>query len=144
MAVPVTRVSSAPAAQPCTAISQRIMALPYILALVGLGAGVLSGLFGVGGGIVIVPALIFFMKMTPQMATGTSLGALLLPVGALGALTYYRAGNLDLRASMLLAAGLFIGAFFGAHLANMASPMLLKRMFAVFLAGVAVRMWWSA
>lgn len=120
------------------------MALPYILALVGLGAGVLSGIFGIGGGIVIVPALIFFMKMTPQMATGTSLGALLLPVGALGALAYYRAGNLDLRASLFVAAGLFIGAFFGAHLANMASPMVLKRLFAVFLAGVAVRMWWSA
>ncbi len=120
------------------------MTTPYILALVGLAAGVLSGLFGIGGGVVIVPALMLFLKMQPQMATGTSLGALLLPVGALGALTYYRAGNLDMRASLFVAAGLFVGAFFGAHLANMASPMLLKRMFAVFLAGIAVRMWWTA
>ena len=70
---------------------------------IGLGAGVLSGLFGIGGGIVIVPALLFFAKMSPATATGTSLGALLLPVGALGAWEYYRNGNLDIRSSMLVA-----------------------------------------
>jgi uncharacterized membrane protein YfcA len=111
---------------------------------IGLGAGVLSGLFGIGGGIVIVPALLFFARMTPALATGTSLGALLLPVGALGAWEYWRNGNLDLRASLLLAAGLFCGVWFGARLNQMLSPVQAKRAFAVFLVLVAVRVWVTA
>ena len=111
---------------------------------IGLGAGVLSGLFGFGGGIVIVPALLYFAKMQPATATGTSLGALLLPVGALGAWEYYRNGNIDLRASMLLAVGLFFGAFLGAKLNQVLSPVQAKRIFAVFLVAVAVRLWVSA
>ena len=111
---------------------------------IGLGAGVLSGLFGIGGGIVIVPALLYFARMQPAMATGTSLGALLLPVGALGAWEYYRNGAIDLRASLLLAAGLFVGAFFGAKLNALLSPVQAKRAFALFLIVVAVRMWITA
>ena len=111
---------------------------------IGLAAGVLSGLFGIGGGIVIVPALLFFAKMQPATATGTSLGALLLPVGALGAWEYYRNGNLDVRASLLVAAGLFVGAFFGAKLNQVLSPVQAKRGFAVFLVFVAVRLWVTA
>lgn len=109
--------------------------------LVGLGAGVLSGLFGVGGGVLIVPALVFLAGMTSHSAVGTSLGALLLPVGLLGALAYYRSDNLDLRASLLIAAGLFVGAWFGARIALSLSAVNLTRAFAVFLALVAVRMW---
>lgn len=112
-----------------------------IFLLVGLGAGVLSGLFGVGGGVLIVPALIFLMGMTSHTAVGTSLGALLLPVGMLGAFAYYRSGNLELKASLLIAAGLFVGAWFGARIALSLSPVNLTRAFAVFLALVAVRMW---
>lgn len=108
---------------------------------IGLGAGVLSGLFGVGGGVLIVPALVFLRGMTPHAAVGTSLGALLLPVGILGALAYYRSGNLDFRASLLIALGLFLGAWFGARLALSLSPVHLTRAFAVFLVLVAVRMW---
>lgn len=108
---------------------------------VGLGAGVLSGLFGVGGGVLIVPALIFVVGMSSHMAVGTSLGALLLPVGLLGAVAYYRTGNLDLKASLLIALGLFLGAYFGARVALSLSAVHLTRAFAVFLALVAVRMW---
>jgi uncharacterized membrane protein YfcA len=109
--------------------------------IIGLAAGVLSGLFGIGGGVVIVPALLLIAKMSPLTATGTSIGALLLPVGALGAWEYYRTGNLDLRASLLLALGLFLGAFFGAKVAHMLTPVMLKRTFAVFLVLVAIRVW---
>jgi uncharacterized membrane protein YfcA len=109
--------------------------------IIGLAAGVLSGLFGIGGGVVIVPALLLLAHMSPLAATGTSIGALLLPVGALGAWEYYRTGNLDIRASMLLAVGLFFGAFFGAKLAQMFTPLMLKRAFAVFLVLVAIRVW---
>ena len=111
---------------------------------IGLGAGVLSGLFGIGGGIVIVPALLFFAKVSPSTATGTSLGALLLPVGALGAWEYWRNGHLNVRASLLIALGLFFGAWFGARLNQTLTPMQAKRTFAVFLVVVAVRMWASA
>jgi uncharacterized membrane protein YfcA len=108
---------------------------------IGLGAGVMSGLFGIGGGVVIVPALIYFARLAPVVATGTSLGALLLPVGALGAWEYWRHGNLNVRASLLIAAGLFVGAWFGARIAQGLSPLVLRRAFAVFLACVAIQLW---
>lgn len=110
---------------------------------IGLGAGVLSGLFGIGGGVVIVPALMFIARMQPTTATGTSLGSLLLPVGILGAMEYYRNGHLNVRAALLVALGLTIGALFGAKFAQTLEPVMLKRMFAVFLVLIAVRMWWS-
>jgi len=111
--------------------------------IIGFGAGVLSGLFGIGGGVLIIPALLFFAKMNPTMATGTSLGALLLPVGALGAWQYYRAGSLDMRASLWIALGLFVGAYFGAQIALALEPVVLKKMFAVFLVIIAIRLWVS-
>jgi uncharacterized membrane protein YfcA len=117
------------------------MTMLYIL--IGAGAGVLAGLFGIGGGVVIVPALLYFARMSPLTATGTSLGALLLPVGALGAWEYYRTGNLDIRAAMVIAVGLFFGAFLGAKLAHVLTAIQLKRAFAVFLVLVAVRVWTS-
>ena len=116
-----------------------LLVLPFLI--IGLGAGVLSGLFGIGGGIVIVPALLFFAKYQPQMATGTSLGALLLPVGALGAWQYWKAGDLEWRASLLIAVGLFFGAFVGARVAQQLPAPVLKKTFAVFLVLVAIQMW---
>jgi uncharacterized membrane protein YfcA len=109
----------------------------------GLAAGVLSGLFGIGGGVLIVPALIFFAKMPPQMATGTSLAALLLPVGALGAWEYYKKGNLNFAAGLWVALGLFAGAWVGAKLAQELSPVQLRRAFSVFLLLVAGKMWFA-
>jgi uncharacterized membrane protein YfcA len=114
-----------------------------VFLLIGLGAGVLSGLFGIGGGVVIIPALIYITRMQPQAATGTSLAALLLPVGALGAWEYYRAGNLNVAAGLLVALGLFVGAGLGAKLSLELSPTALRRAFAVFLALIAVRMWFD-
>lgn len=115
--------------------------MPYIFIVVGLAAGVLSGLFGIGGGVLIVPALIFFAKLPPVAATGTSLGALLLPVGALGAYEYYKRGNLNISASLWVAVGLFFGAWVGAKLAQQFSPLQMKRAFSVFLVIVAGKMW---
>lgn len=118
--------------------------MTLVFLAIGLAAGVLSGLFGIGGGIVIVPALLFFAHMPPHTATGTSLGALLLPVGALGAWAYYRVGNVDVRASALLAGGLFFGVYLGARLNQTMSSLQATRAFAVFLVVVAARLWMTA
>ncbi len=114
--------------------------MTLIFLVIGLAAGVLSGLFGIGGGILIVPALLYIAKLPPIVATGTSLAALLLPVGGLGALVYYRNGDLNIRAALLIALGLFIGAWFGARLAQHFSPLQLKRAFALFMLVVSIHM----
>ena len=110
----------------------------------GVLAGVLSGIFGIGGGLLIVPALIFFGKMSQRTAVGTSLGALLLPVGALGVFAYWREGNVDLKAAAWIALGMFLGAYGGATFALMVSEASLKRTFAVLLVLVAGRLWMTS
>jgi len=111
---------------------------------IGLAAGVLAGLFGIGGGIVIGPALILLAKFQPQTATGTSLGALLLPVGALGAWEYYRRGHLEIAASLWIALGLLFGAWAGARFAQALSGPQLQKGFAIFLVLIAIRVWTKA
>lgn len=111
---------------------------------IGLAAGVMSGLFGIGGGIIIVPALLLLAKMPAQMATGTSLGVLVLPVVSLGAWTYFRNGHVNVKASLLVAAGLFVGGWIGATFAQGLAPDVLRRMFAVFMVVVAVRLWFAS
>jgi uncharacterized membrane protein YfcA len=110
----------------------------------GLLAGVLSGMFGIGGGLVIVPALVVFAKMTQRTAVGTSLGALLLPVGALGVYAYWREGQVDVKAAMWIALGMFLGAYGGAMFAQVVSESLLKRVFALLLVVVAGRLWMTS
>jgi uncharacterized protein len=115
----------------------------FVFIAIGFAAGILSGLFGIGGGIVIVPALILLARLTPVTATGTSLAALLLPVGGLGAWEYYKRGHLNIPAALFIALGLFFGAWIGARFVQNLSPVQLKRAFAVFLVIVAGRMWFS-
>jgi uncharacterized membrane protein YfcA len=112
--------------------------------VIGIVAGILSGLFGIGGGTIIVPALILIAHMKPHMATGTSLGALLLPVGVLGAWQYYAKGSLDIRVALWIALGIALGALLGAYIALKLPPRELQRLFAVFLLFIAVRMWMTA
>ncbi len=104
----------------------------------------LSGLFGIGGGVVIVAALVGLAKFPIHKATGTSLVALLLPVGLLGVAEYWRAGHVDLRAGGIIAVGLFLGAWFGAKLAQHVNSTTMQRGFAIFLVVIAVRMWIEA
>ncbi len=107
---------------------------------IGLAAGVLSGLFGIGGGLIIIPALVFLLGMDQHTAQGTSLGALLLPVGLLGFLTYYRHGHVHVKGAFLIALGLFFGAWIGGVVANALPVRILSRLFALFLIFVAFRM----
>ena len=117
--------------------------MPLVFIGIGLVAGVLSGIFGIGGGVVIVPALILVAGLAPLAATGTSLAALLLPVGALGAYEYYKRGHLNIGAALWIALGLFFGAYVGARLAQHLTAVQLKRAFALFLVAVAGRIWFS-
>jgi len=112
------------------------------LLAVGVLAGVFAGMFGIGGGLIIVPALVFFYGLTQHAAVGTSLGALLLPVGALSAWVYWKNGNLNVGYSALIAAGLLVGAFLGAKLVEPVSDLTLRRMFGAFLLVVSVKMLW--
>ena len=118
--------------------------MPFLFLAIGLAAGLLSGLFGIGGGIIIVPALLLIGRMQPAVATGTSLGALLLPVGALGAWQYYKNGHLDVGAALLIALGIFFGAYVGALAMERLDPIMAKRIFAVFLLLVSIRIWVTA
>jgi uncharacterized membrane protein YfcA len=104
---------------------------PWLI-LVGAAAGVFAGLFGIGGGIIIVPALILLAGFPLVRATGTSLAAILLPVGILGVLAYYRARIIDLRASAYIAAGLLTSVAVGAWLANSLPAGIMQKLFAVF------------
>lgn len=102
--------------------------------LIGLGAGVLSGLFGIGGGVLIVPALVYGMGFSQKTATGTSLAVLLPPIGIAAVMQYYRGGHVDFRAGLLIAASMLLGGWLGARFALQLEPKILKSLFGLFLA----------
>lgn len=117
---------------------------PFLL--LGVFAGILSGLFGIGGGLLIVPVLVMLMKFELQMAVATSLVALLFPVGALAAWTYWQEGkisSLHVLSGCVIAAGMLIGGLIGARVGIAMDPVIARRTFAVFLALVAVKLWVS-
>lgn len=116
----------------------------FLYLALGAVAGILAGLFGIGGGVIMVIGMVSLMKLSLPTATGTSLAAMLLPVGVLGAMEYYRRGQVELRAAILLAIGLTLGAWLGARVAGETAPRVLQRLFAGFLLAMAVRMWVTA
>lgn len=112
--------------------------VPFLL--LGLLAGVLSGLLGIGGGIFLVPALVFIFGLTQHEAQGTTLALMVPPIGLLAAWTYYKQGNVNLGIAALICLGFFLGGLFGAKLAGLFSEVLLKRLFGVTLLIVALKM----
>ncbi len=116
-----------------------------MIIIIGLAAGILSGLVGIGGGIIMVPALIFLMNYNQHQAQGTSLAVLTLPVVILGFLTYYHeckkmGAPIDLKVVVLLAFGFVVGALAGSKLAVKVDKELLKKIFAVVLFYTAIRL----
>jgi uncharacterized protein len=111
-----------------------------IIILVGVAAGMLSGLVGVGGGIIIVPALVYFIGFSQKTAQGTSLALIMLPVGIFGVIQYYKQGHVDYRIVGLLAIGFLVGSFFGSKLALTISQETLKKVFAVLMIIIAIKM----
>jgi uncharacterized membrane protein YfcA len=108
--------------------------------LLGLLAGVLSGLLGIGGGIVIVPALVVVFGMSQHLAQGTTLALMVPPIGLLAAWTYYRQGYVDVKIAALICIGFFLGGLLGAKLATGIDAVLLKRLFGIVLLIAAVKM----
>jgi uncharacterized protein len=111
-----------------------------IVSVIGLVAGILGGFFGVGGGVVIVPALVLIFGINQHTATGTSLAALLPPVGLLGAMEYYRHGEVNIGYAAVIGVGLLLGAYLGAFIAVKISALTLRRAFAVFLGLTAIQL----
>ncbi len=111
------------------------------LLVIGLVAGIAGGLFGIGGGAIMVPAMVLLMGMDQKFATGTSIAAQILPIGILGAIVYQRNGNLNIRDAVLIAAGLLVGNLFGALFANQPfiSSELMKKLYGIFLFGIGFR-----
>jgi len=111
--------------------------------LIGIVVGVISGLVGIGGGALLIPALIYFYKMTQHKAQGTSLAVLLLPIGFFAFWEYYKAGNVDLKLAFLIAIGFAAGAYFGGLWAQHLSESVLRKGFAILLVVLATKLYFQ-
>ncbi len=121
------------------------MSLHEILLLIAIGvlAGFISGSLGVGGGIIIVPGLVFFLGLTQHQAQGVSLGMMLAPIGLLAFINYYKAGHINIKYSILLLAVFFIGSYLGSLMAVQLPAATLKKIFGglMLVAGVRMIFW---
>jgi uncharacterized protein len=117
-----------------------ISCMIFLYLLLGLLVGGLSGIVGIGGGIMIVPALVYLFHMSQHKAQGTSLGALLAPIGALAFWEYYKAGNVDLKAAFLIAFGFLIGGYFGGLWAQRLPDVVLERSFGALLVLMGIKL----
>jgi len=110
-----------------------------ILLLTGLAAGILGGFIGVGGGVIIVPSLVFFLGLSQHAAQGTSLTMMLPPIAILAVMNYYKAGEVNIKYGMILAAAFVIGGYFGSKLSLKLDPNKVKFIFGIFMLFVAIR-----
>jgi len=114
------------------------MLLTYII--LGLIAGTAGGFLGIGGGTIIIPALVYLCGFTQHQAQGTTLAMMIPPIGLLAALRYYYSGNVNIKVAAILCAGFFIGGLFGATMVKAVPDLMLRRVFGIFLAAVALKM----
>lgn len=111
-----------------------------ILVAIGILAGILSGFVGVGGGVIIVPALVYFLGMNQHAAQGTSLFVLLLPVGILAVLNYWKSGNINWKFGLIIAITFVVGGYIGSKLSLRMSPAYVKLTFGFLMAYVSFKM----
>jgi uncharacterized membrane protein YfcA len=110
-----------------------------IIGIIGLLGGLLSGLLGIGGAIVIIPALVLILGHSQQMAQGTTLAMMVLPVGALAAWQYYQKGFVDVKTALMMAAFFLVGGYFGAKFATQIPQDILKKVFGIGLIAIAIK-----
>ena len=111
-----------------------------ILLAIGMAAGVFGGMVGLGGGVIMIPAMIYFLGLSQQGAQGTSLAVMLPPVGFMACYNYYKAGQLNIKYAAIIAIAFFVGGYFGSKIALNVSPEKMKKIFAVALLLIAVNM----
>jgi uncharacterized protein len=111
-----------------------------IYILLGLTAGVFGGMFGIGGGVILIPAMVYFFGLTQHQAQGTTLAIMVPPIGLLAAWRYYQNGNVKMGMALLICAGFLVGGYLGAGLVQKIPELLMKRMFGGLLMLVALKM----
>ncbi|MDD5614041.1 MAG: sulfite exporter TauE/SafE family protein [Candidatus Omnitrophica bacterium] len=116
------------------------MNLIIVYVLIGLAGGALSGLLGIGGATLIIPALIYILGFQQHLAQGTTLALMVPPIGLLAAWTYYKSGNTDIRVAAFICLGFFLGGLFGAKIAHLIPQEFLKKIFGFFMLLVSVHM----
>ena len=118
------------------------MSISMLLILLGIGiiTGIMAGMLGIGGAIIMIPALVLFMGFSQHMAQGTSIAVMLPPVGILAAYNYYKAGHVDIKFALILAVTFLIGSYFGSRYALTLPQATLKKIFGVLLLLVATKM----
>ena len=119
------------------------LSMLMIIIVIGIITGVMAGMLGIGGAIIMIPALVFFMGFSQQMAQGTSIAVMLPPVGILAAYNYYKAGHVDIKFALILAGTFLIGSYFGSKYALTLPQAALKKIFGVLLLLVAIKMLFS-
>jgi len=114
-----------------------------ILVLIGLVTGALGGMLGIGGGLIMIPALVYFVGFSQHQAIGTSLAVMLPPIGLFAAYNYYKAGQVNLVYALILAIAFMVGSYFTSKLAVKMPENIIRKIFSVFLVLVAIRMYFS-
>lgn len=116
------------------------LSILLVLLAVGLAAGFLSGLVGIGGGIIIVPVLVYFLGFTQHQAQGTTLFMFMLPIGILGVMNYHKQGYVDYKTALIICTTFILGSFFGSKLAISLDQKIVKQIFAVILVLLGIKM----
>lgn len=115
-----------------------------MLLLIGLMAGAMSGFVGIGGGVIIVPAMVYLLGMTQMQGQGISLAVLIMPVGILGVMNYYKAGHINFNYALIIAAGFVVGSYFGSKFALKLPEHKIKFIFGLLMLYIAGQMLWKS
>lgn len=116
------------------------MNTPVMLLLLGLVAGLASGFLGIGGGILMIPALVYFFGLSQHQAQGTTLAVMVPPIGLLAAWVYYKSGHVNISTAAFICLGFFIGGFFGAKIANTVTADVMRKIFGISLLLISLHM----